>query len=291
MSTKAPQLPAYKPPQGGMPPFIQADPGAIEQQAVTMDQQAYGLSDADFRQRYPQLYNSQQTFLNNLNTQMSGGIAPQLQNTWLRSGLQGAVGATGNWSLGTGTTGMANIARNLGLDQMQYQNQILNQFQMANDTFRPRTFGLSGGDTAQIALANLAGQNNWNQAQYAYKVQESQYAAGLGAQQAALNANASNANTATGVGAATTGASLAVLAVAAFCWTAREAFGIEDPRWKRFRVWLLCFGPGFARKLYIRHGRRAARWLHAHEWLKPAVRALMNFAAKEVCVFPLWAGI
>jgi hypothetical protein len=285
MSTKAPQLPAYKPPAGGMPPFISADPNQIEQQAVTMDQQAYGLSDADFRQRYPQLYNSQQTFLNNLNTQMGGGINPQMQNVWARSGLQNAVGATGNWSLGSGTTGMANIARNLGLDQMQYQNQILNQFNMANDTFRPRTFGLSGADTSQIALANIAGQNNWNQANYAYKVQESQYAAGQGAQQAALNANAANANTSTAVGAGTTAASLAVLAVAAFCWMAREAFGLEDPRWKRFRVWMLHFAPAFARRTYGRYGQQAAEWLHEHAWLKPAVRILMSFASRNVCIW------
>jgi hypothetical protein len=266
-----------------MPPFISADPNQIEQQAVTMDQQAYGLSDADFRQRYPALYNSQQTFMNNLNTQMSGNINPQMQNVWARSGLENAVGATGNWSLGSGTTGMANVARNLGLDQMQYQNQILNQFNMANDTFRPRTFGLSGGDTAQMALANIAGQNNWNQANYAYKVQESQYAAGQGAQQAALNANAANANTATGVGAATSAASLAVMAIGAFCWVAREAFGIEDPRWKRFRVWMLCFAPYFLRRIYGRYGRAAAQWLHEHRWLKAPIRILMSFASRNVC--------
>jgi hypothetical protein len=288
MSTQAPQLPKYTPPAGGMPPFISADPSQIESQAVSMDQQAYGLSDADFRQRYPQLYNSQQTFLNNLNTQMSGNINPQMQNVWMQSGLQNAVGATGNWSLGSGTTGMANIAKNLGLDQMQYQNQILNQFQMANDTFRPRTFGLSGGDTAQIALANLAGQNNWNQANYASQVQQSQYAEGLGAQQAVLNTNAANANTATTTGAITSGGSIAaVAAIAAFCWCAREAFG-TDPRWKRFRVWLLHFAPDFARKLYGRHGRAAAGWLHTHPWCKPVVRAVMNLASKEVCTFPLW---
>jgi hypothetical protein len=188
---------------------------------------------------------------------------------------------------------MANIARNLGLDQMQYQNQILNQFNMANDTFRPRTFGLSGADTSQIALANIAGQNNWNQANYAYKVQESQYAAGQGAQQAALNANASNANTSTAVGAGTTAVSLAVLAVAAFCWTAREAFGMYDPRWKRFRHYVLgpdC--PAFLRELYRRHGRVFARWLAHHEWLKPTVRAIMCWLMRSTPAmpFPIWNG-
>jgi hypothetical protein len=156
---------------------------------------------------------------------------------------------------------------------------------MANDTFRPRTFGLSGADTSQIALANIAGQNNWNQANYAYKVQESQYAAGQGAQQAALNANASNANTSTAVGAGTTVASLAVLAVAAFCWVAQEAFGLEDPRWKRFRVWMLRFAPRLVRKVYGRYGQQSAEWLHEHAWLKPAVRILMSFASRNVCIW------
>jgi hypothetical protein len=174
---------------------------------------------------------------------------------------------------------------------MNYQNQILNQFQLANDTFRQLTFGLSGGDTAQIALANTAGQNNWNQANYAYKVQESQYAAGQGAQQAALNANAANANTATGTGLATTGASLAVsvAAVAAFCWVAREAFGITDPRWKRFRVWVLHFAPAFVRGAYGRYGRVWGHWLGANAWTKPFVRMSMNYVSRRVCVFPLWS--
>jgi hypothetical protein len=285
MSTKAPQLPKYQPPAGGMPPFISADPTQIESQAVSMDQKAYGLSDADFRQRYPQLYNTQQSFLGNLNTQMSGNIAPQMENVWGTAGLGGALRSTGNWSLGQGTTGMANVARNLGIDQMQYQNQLLNQFNVANDTFRPRTFGLSGGDTAQIALANIAGQNNWNQADFAYKVQEAQYSAGQGAQQAALNANASNASTSTAVGAGTT--AISALAVAAFtCWTAREVFGYYDPRWKIFRHWLLTSSPGLLRRAYIRYGQCWARWLASTAFLKPAVRLVMNWCIGQSTFVP-----
>jgi len=192
-------MPHYQQP-GPMPAFVGANPQNIEQGAVSMDQQAYGLSDTDFKQRYPQLWQSQQTFLDNLKNQISGNINPQMQNVWARSGLAGALGSTGGWSLGTGTTGMANIARNLGLNQMGYQQQVLNQFQTANDTFRPRTFGLSGADAAQIALANIAGQNNFNQANYAYKVQASQYETGLAAQQSVMSANASNAQTSNIIG-------------------------------------------------------------------------------------------
>jgi hypothetical protein len=260
---------------GSMPSFVPANPQAIEQQAVGMDQTAYGLSDADFKARYPQLYQSQQTFLNNLKTQQSGAVTPQLQNLWTRSGLTGALGATGGWSLGTGTTGMANVARNLGGNQMQYQQQLMNQFNTANETFRPRTFGLSGADASQIALSNIAGQNNWNQANYAYQVQESQFAQNMAAQQSVMSANAANAQT----GNILSGAgSVAALAVVAFCWLARSAYGAYDPRWKRFRYWMLAKAPRTLRKAYIRRGPQAARWLEEHARFKPMVGMLMDLA-------------
>lgn len=273
MPTTAPSLPKPQLP-GAMPPFVQANPQAIQQQAVSMDQQAYGLSDADFRQRYPQLWQAQQTMLNNLQTQMSGNINPQLQNVWAKSGLTGAVGATGGWSLGTGTTGMANIARNLGMNQNAYQQQLLNQFTTANDTFRPRTFGLSGADASQIALSNIAGQNNWNQAQYAYKVQESQFATNLAAQQSVLSANAANAQTANIVGGA--GSAVSALAVVAFCWVARAVYGPQNPRWKRFRYYLFTGAPAWLKKAYMRFGPATAAWLEGREFSRAIVRSLME---------------
>jgi hypothetical protein len=178
--------------------------------------------------------------------------------------------------MGTGTTGMANVARNLGLNQMQYQQQLMNQFQTANDTFRPRTFGLSGADASQIALSNIAGQNNWNQANYAYKVQESQFAENMAAQQSVMSANAANAQTGNILSGA--GSAVSALAVVAFCWLARAAYGAYDPRWKRFRYWMIAKAPRTLRKLYKRYGAQAARWLEAHASFKPLVRILMDLA-------------
>jgi hypothetical protein len=213
MPTASPKLPSA--PQIGSPPaFIPADPTQIEGQAVAADQTSYGLSDADFKARYPQLYSAQNEFQSNLNTEMAGNVNPQLENLWTRSGETGAVGSTGNWSLGTGTTGMANIARNLGVDQLGYYNNILNQFQTANNTFRPRTFGISGGDTSNIALSNIAGQNNANAQAYAYKVQNAQYGTSLAAQQAVAGANAANSSTGNAIGGVSSIASLAVVALA-----------------------------------------------------------------------------
>lgn len=274
MSTEAPSLPKPNLP-GPMPNFIPANVSQIEQQATGLDTTAYGLSDADFRARYPQLYQSQQTFLNNLKTQMGGAVTPQLQNLWTRAGLGRALGATGGWSMGTGTTGMANVARNLGINQMDYQNQLMSQFQTANATFRPRTFGLSGADAAQVALSNIAGQNNWNQADYAYRVQESQFAANMAAQQSVMSANAANAQTSNILSGA---GSVAALAVVAFCWVARSVYGVHDPRWKRFRYWMIAKAPRTLRKAYKRFGPAAACWLEKHASFKPAVRVLMDLA-------------
>lgn len=292
MSVQSPQLPKYRPPAGGMPPFISADPSQIENQAVAMDRQAYALSDADFRQRYPQLYNTQQNFLGNLNQQMTGGIAPQMQNVWATSGAGNAVRSTGGWSLGAGTAGMANVARNLGLSQMGYQNQLLNQFNLANDTFRPRTFGLTGGDAAQIELANIAGRNNWNQTDFAFKVQESQYEEGLAAQQAVLNANARNAETANWVGLGSSLASLLVSGVSnaagagAFgCWVARAVYGANNPRWLVFRQWLLTRGPAWLRWLYGAYGERFANWIKD----KPRCRAWLRAWMERLIVEQLYA--
>lgn len=273
MPTQAPTIPKPQDP-GQMPPFIQANPQAIQQQTLSMDQQAYGLSDADFRQRYPQLWSSQQTFLNNLNTNMSGRINPQLENLWTRAGMAGAVGATGNLSMGTGTTGQANIARNLGLNQRDYTQTLQNQFQQANQTFQPRTFGLSGADAAQIALSNVAGQNNWNQAQYAYKVQESQFATNLAAQQSVASANAANAQTGSLIGGA--GSAVSALAVVAFCWVARAAYGAQNPRWMRFRYYLLTEAPTCVKKAYASYGPRFADWLSTRPRACLFVRGLME---------------
>jgi len=60
------------------------------------------------------------------------------------------------------------------------------------------------------------------------------------------------------------------------CWVAREVYGAENPRWILFRHWLLNIGPAWLRKLYMKHGERFAHWLSKNEWLKPAIRKLMD---------------
>jgi len=63
-----------------------------------------------------------------------------------------------------------------------------------------------------------------------------------------------------------------------FCWAAREAYGMDDPRWLVFRAWLLTEAPDWARDAYAAHGQDVAAWIHDKPLAKAAVRALMDAA-------------
>jgi hypothetical protein len=215
MPVTSPSLQKYQAP-GPPPTFISAPStpsGSLEQNAIATDQLSQNLSLANFKQLYPQLQAAQTQNLNNLNQQVSGEINPQLQNVWARSGLQNALGSTAGWSLGTGTAGMANIARNLGLSQMGYQQQVQNNLNTATEMYRPWSFGLSGGDLANVQLADIAGQNTANQAAYAYAVQGNEFNTQIANQQSVLSANANNAQTSNIVGGVSSGVS-ALLSIA-----------------------------------------------------------------------------
>ena len=102
---------------------------------------------------------------------------------------------------------MANIARNLGINQMGYQQQVQQQLNTANEQYRPWSFGLSGGDLANVQLADIAGQNTADQAAYAYAVQGNQFNTGIANQQSVLSTNAANAQTSNIVGGVSSGVS------------------------------------------------------------------------------------
>jgi len=59
---------------------------------------------------------------------------------------------------------------------------------------------------------------------------------------------------------------------AAGCWVAQEVFGKESLLWRIFASWLLHDAPAWFRWLYLRHGQRAAAWLHD----KPRAKALVR---------------
>jgi hypothetical protein len=63
---------------------------------------------------------------------------------------------------------------------------------------------------------------------------------------------------------------------AAACWAAREVFGVDNPKWRQFRAWLLVKAPRKLREWYLQHGAKWAARLHANPAAKPAVRRWME---------------
>jgi hypothetical protein len=61
---------------------------------------------------------------------------------------------------------------------------------------------------------------------------------------------------------------------------AREVYGEENPRWRKFRAWLVCHAPLPHLRKYLRHGPRFAAWLKRHPEHKPRVRAWMESKLK-----------
>jgi hypothetical protein len=72
-----------------------------------------------------------------------------------------------------------------------------------------------------------------------------------------------------------------LLSAAGFCWIAREVFGMTDPRWLEFRVWLLTQANPALRIAYFVFGRAIARFIRNKPRLKAAIRRWMERKIKS----------
>jgi hypothetical protein len=99
-----------------------------------------------------------------------------------------SFGSTGP-VLAAGGAGEAGVARNLGLSIAGFQDRNRANRQqslsLGENIFPRRQIGLTGSDIAGLTVANILGENNQNQANYANQVQAGQ----LNSQIAAENQN------------------------------------------------------------------------------------------------------
>jgi len=61
-----------------------------------------------------------------------------------------------------------------------------------------------------------------------------------------------------------------------FCWVAREAYGADNPKWLRFREWMLNRAPDDLREYYIEHGPAIAENIRHDEPAKASMRDTMD---------------
>jgi hypothetical protein len=77
---------------------------------------------------------------------------------------------------------------------------------------------------------------------------------------------------ASGMGTASNISSIAGM----FCWVAREVYGEENPKWLRFRDWMVHRAPERARAVYAVNGPAAARMIRENPGLRARMRAVMD---------------
>lgn len=61
-----------------------------------------------------------------------------------------------------------------------------------------------------------------------------------------------------------------------FCWVAREVYGADNPKWYKFRDWVLCKSPNWFYKLYGKYGERFAKFISNKPTIKSLVRRWMD---------------
>jgi hypothetical protein len=60
------------------------------------------------------------------------------------------------------------------------------------------------------------------------------------------------------------------------CWVAREIYGVNDPKWKRFRTWLLTRAPKWFHDFYCKYGAQFAEFISDKPRTKSLIRRWMD---------------
>lgn len=163
----APKNPPFKP-DAQFPAYTPIPTWDLLKNSIHLDQEAYQRSDADFAARHRPVVQAENLFQNSVLNDQKGDttLAPQIQNEMVRAGLNSAGNAFGDTpgTLAPNSAAEADVARNLGLGVMQFQDrnranreQSLN---MAENIFPRRSFGFGGDVATELGLANWAGQQN-----------------------------------------------------------------------------------------------------------------------------------
>jgi len=165
------------------------------QAGLAADQYGYDLSDADFAKRFPGLVAAREVDMKKAYEEMTGPLAPEVQNSFVSSGLAKSLSAFGGGSEAPNVTGAGSIGKNtvgasVANDTQSYQDAARDYFESLQAQNQPRAFGLSGGDLLNLAILN---QGNVANAE--------QQARGFASSVGAANAQAEQAKSASTVGA------------------------------------------------------------------------------------------
>lgn len=188
------KLPGFNPPN--MPGYTPFNFDGTQKDAIAEDVAAYKRSDRDFATRHAPIVDAERIFEDSVLKDQKGDstLLPAIQSELTRAGIAGSLDAFGDTgaTLAPGSAGEANVARNLGIGVMNFQDRNrknrMQSLVTAEDLFPRREFGMNGEDKALTALSDTVNQNAFNQGNYAAEV---------GAYEKNYEINAANQNNAT----------------------------------------------------------------------------------------------
>lgn len=162
---------------GTQPPFNPVDIPSANKQAAALDIKGYDLADQDLAARFPGLVAGRNAQIQDASKQLTGPLDPTVQNAFTKQGAIQALGSTGGGNIGAnlGTAGSAAqnttaaTVANDTLDKQNYDRSTLGGLLAANPQ---QSIGFTGPDDTQLAIGNLQNQNQYNQAKYAYQIQQ-----------------------------------------------------------------------------------------------------------------------
>ncbi len=154
--------------------FDPIDINKVQQDAINTSIQGYDLSDAD-RKRFPGLVPALNATTEDAYKQLTSPLDPTVQNTFATNSAISALQSGG------GGDALASLGPAGSASQNQFTTSLLNQVQQKQDYDRSyldsllaanpeRAFGLSGSDAANLNIANVQGQNAYNQQKYTQQV-------------------------------------------------------------------------------------------------------------------------
>ncbi len=149
------------------PKFTKIDPKKVQAQALATDKASYALSDLKYKERFPDLVKARDYMRGDIVANMSNtfgggaGMTPVVNQTLADAGLAaGFNGTSGYFPQGQN---QYDQAKALGKPILSMEQRGRKYFQNEIAMNPERQFGLSGQDIAHIAIANVGGQNNFNQ--------------------------------------------------------------------------------------------------------------------------------
>lgn len=146
-------------------------------------------------------------------------------------------------------------------DNAMYQNNIQNDILARNQNINEAMAYMNGTPIApqNPSYQPVAGSTAAQAAPDAVGTASANYSAGTQARSAILGSIFGAAGKIGG-------------AAVAACWVAREVYGMGNPKWVKFREWMLGTAPKWLLKLYLVHGPKFALWIHD----KPRVKAILR---------------